>query len=273
MSFCVLGTRISRRLAVYNENQIRFIRRSCNILHDVEEHLKTIIREGVTTGEIDRVAADLIQSANAEAAFMGVKGNPDYPATCCISINEEIVHGIPGPRKLKSGDIVSIDCGAKSKGYYSDAAFTVAVGDVTDVAIGLMEATRDALFAGTDMARAGNHIGDISAAIQRTAEGRGFSVVRHLYGHGVGANLHEDPPIFNFGQPGTGPEIVPGMVLAIETMVCEKGHKIVTLDDGWTVVTADGGLAAHFEDTILVTVDGPVNLTRVNLEGTPLPRV
>jgi methionyl aminopeptidase len=260
-------------MAIYNEHQLRFIARSCEILHDVEEHLKTIIHAGITTAEIDRVAEDMILAAEAEPAFKGVKGDPDYPATCCVSINEEIVHGIPSPRKLKSGDIVSIDCGAKYKGYYSDAAFTISVGNVSDTALRLMDAARNALFAAAKQARPGNHVGDISAAIQHEAESRGFSVVRHLYGHGVGASLHEEPPIFNFGNPGTGPEIQVGMVIAIETMVCEKDWRIATLDDGWTVVTVDGGLSAHFEDSFLITENGPLNLTRVNLEGTPLPRV
>ncbi len=260
-------------MPTYNERQLKFIRQSCDILHDVEEHLKTIIREGVTTGEVDRIAEEMIRSRGALPAFKGVRGDPDYPATCCVSINEEVVHGIPGPRRFKSGDIVSVDCGAKYKGYHSDAAFTVAVGDVSDTALKLMEATRQALFAGAQKAVAGKHVGDISAAIQRTAEKPGFSVVRHLYGHGVGFSLHEEPPIFNYGTPRTGPEILPGMVLAIETMVCEKGYHIATLDDGWTVVTADGGLAAHYEDTYLVTDTESVNLTRVNIENTPLLRV
>ncbi len=259
-------------MPIYNEHQIKFIRQSCEILHEVEEHLKTIIREGITTAEIDRVAEEMIRSADAIPAFKGVKGDPDYPATCCISINEEIVHGIPGPRKIKNGDIVSIDCGTKYKGYYSDAAFTIAIGDVGETALRLMDATRNANWAGAKHARPGNHIGDISAAIQRVAEKPGFSVVRHLYGHGVGANLHEEPPIFNFGKPGSGPEIVPGMVLAIETMVCEKDYYIVTLDDNWTVVTSDSGLSAHFEDDYLITENGAVNLSRINIEGTPLLR-
>lgn len=261
------------QMAIYNDRQIKFIRKSCELLHEVEEHLKTIVREGITTGEIDEIAEDMIRSAGAVPAFKGVKGNPDYPATCCISINEEIVHGIPGSRKLENGDIVSIDCGAKLKGYYSDAAFTFAVGDVSDTAFSLMEATREALIQGSKKAMPGNRVGDISAAIQKTAEGRGFSVVRHLYGHGVGANLHEEPAIFNFGTPGTGLELKPGMVIAIETMVCEKNYHIVTLDDGWTVVTADAGLSAHYEDSFLITEDGNENLTRINLEGAPLLRV
>ncbi len=259
-------------MAVYNEHQIKFVRQSCELLHEVEEHLKTIIHEGMTTGEIDRVAEDMILSAGAVPAFKGVKGNPDYPATCCISLNEEVVHGIPGSRKLVSGDIMSIDCGAKLKGYYSDAAFTVAIGDVSDTALRLMDATRNALFNGAKATRVGNTVGDISAAIQQTAESAGFSVVRHLYGHGVGLNLHEEPAIFNFGIPGSGPDLMAGMILAIETMVCEKAYQIVTLDDGWTVVTADGGLSAHYEDTFLVTENGPENLTTINLEGTPLLR-
>jgi methionyl aminopeptidase len=260
-------------MPIYNRHQLKFIRQSCDILHDIEQHLKSIIREGITTAEIDRVAEEMILAADCLPAFKGVKGDPDYPATCCVSINDEVVHGIPGPRKLKSGEIVSIDCGAKYKGYYSDAAFTVAVGDVGDVAIRLMEATRDALFAAAEKIRPGGRVGDMSAAIQKTAEGRGFSVVRHLYGHGVGTSLHEKPAIYNYGTVGTGADLVPGMVLAVETMVCEKGWEIVTLDDGWTVVTADGGLAAHYEDTFLVTDDGFENLTKVNLAGDPLLRV
>jgi methionyl aminopeptidase len=261
------------QMAIYNERQINFIRESCKILHRVMEHLRTVVREGVTTGEIDSIAEKMILESDAEPAFKGVRGNPDYPATCCISINEEIVHGIPGKRKLESGDIVSIDCGARYKGYYSDAAFTFSVGDVGETALNLMKATSDALLAGSEKAIPGNRIGDISAAIQNTAEGQGFSVVRHLYGHGLGANLHEEPAIFNFGNPGTGMELKPGMVIAIETMVCEKDYRIVTLDDGWTVVTADGGLSAHYEDSFLITENGNENLTRINIEGIPLLRI
>ena len=260
-------------MPVYNEHQIKFIRHSCEILHDVEEHLKSLLCEGITTGELDSIAEAMIRERGATPAFKGVRGDPDYPATCCISINEEIVHGIPGSRKLKSGDLISIDCGAIYKGYYSDAAFSAAIGDVSDVTLRLMDATRNANWAGAAQAKPGNHIGDISAAIQKTAEAAGFNVVRHLYGHGVGANLHEEPAIFNFGKPGTGPEIVPGMMLAIETMVCEDDYMIVTLEDNWTVVTADGKLSAHYEDQYLITENGPENLSRINIEGTPLLKV
>ena len=260
-------------MPVYNEHQIKFIRASCDILHDVLEHLKSVVREGITTREIDKVAEKMIRDRDAEPAFLGVRGNPDFPATCCISFNDEIVHGIPGNRKIKDGDIVSIDCGAIYKGYYSDAAFTIAVGDVGEVALRLMNATSKALIQSAKKARSGNHIGDISAVIQRVAEKDGFSVVRHLYGHGVGLNLHEEPPIFNYGKPGIGPEIKIGQVLAIETMVCEKGYELLTLDNGWTVVTEDGGLSAHYEDTFLVTEKGSENLTRTNLEGAPLLHV
>jgi methionyl aminopeptidase len=259
-------------MPVYNENQIKFIRKSCAILHDVEEHLKTVIHEGVATEEIDKIAEEMIRKAGAVPAFLGVQGDPDYPATTCISINDEVVHGIPGPRKIRNGDIVSVDCGAKYKGYYSDAAFTVAVGDVGETALKLMEASREGVFAAGRKALPGNSVGDISAAIQFEAESKGFSVVHHLYGHGLGLKLHEEPAIFNFGTAGTGPTLLPGMVIAIETMVCEKGYLIETLENGWTVVTADGGLSAHFEDTFLITKSGCENLTTVNIEGTPLPR-
>lgn len=258
-------------MPVYNEQQIKFIRHSCDILHEVELHLMKIVRKGITTGEIDRIAEKMIRERDAIPAFLGVKGDPDYPATCCISINEEVVHGIPGDRKLKDGDLVSIDCGARYKGYYSDAAFSFGVGNVSDTVKRLLNATRNGNWAGGKKAVTGNHVGDISAAIQHTVEKDGFNVVRHLYGHGVGANLHEDPPIFNYGNPGTGPEIVPGMILAIETMVCEKGYMIETLEDNWTVVTSDGGLAAHYEDQYLVTESGPpINMTRINIEGTSI---
>ncbi len=258
-------------MSIYNERQIKFIKESCDILHEVEFHLMEIVREGITTGEIDKVAEDMIRSRGAIPAFLGVQGDPDYPATCCVSINEEIVHGIPSNRKLKDGDLVSIDCGAKYKGYYSDAAFSFGVGNVSDTVKRLMNATREANWAGAKKAVAGNHVGDISAAIQRVAEKDGFKVVRHLYGHGVGANLHEDPAIFNYGTPGTGIELLPGMVIAIETMVCEKDYMIETLEDNWTVVTSDGGLTAHYEDEYLVTEKGaPLNLTKINIKGTPL---
>lgn len=258
-------------MPIYNDHQIKFIRMSCSILHDVMEHLKKIIHEGITTAEIDRIAEEMILARDAVPAFKGVRGQPDYPATCCISINEEVVHGIPGARIIKSGDIVSIDCGAKYKGYYSDAAFTIAIGKVSPTALKLMEASREGVFAAARKAKPGKRVGDLSASIQYEAESRGFSVVRCLYGHGIGATLHEEPAIFNFGEMNTGPYIEENMVLAIETMICEKDFMVKTLDDGWTIVTADGGLAAHFEDTFLITKNGAENLTKVNIEGSPLP--
>jgi len=191
-------------MPIYNEHQLNLIKQSCKILHDVMKRLRELVNPGITTAEIDHEAEKMILKAGAVPAFKGVKGNPDFPATCCISINEEIVHGIPGTRKIKEGDLVSIDCGVKYKGYYSDAAFTVAVGEVNPTALKLMEAGLKALHSGASKAKPGNRVGDISAAIQYEAESRGFSVVRHLYGHGVGMNLHEQPAIYNFGTPGTG---------------------------------------------------------------------
>ena len=221
------------------------------------------LRPGVTTAEIERLIVDHIESSGGRSAFKGYRG---YPAYTCISVNDEVVHGIPGDRKLNAGDIVSIDIGVEKDGYFGDAARTFQVGDVTREAKRLLEVTRGALKRGTEMARDGNHLGDISNAVQRCVEEAGFSVVRDLVGHGIGRSMHEEPQIPNFGRPGRGPRLRAGMVLAIEPMVNAGGWRVRTLEDKWTVVTEDGSLSAHFENTEEITPAGPLELTATDWE-------
>ena len=216
------------------------------------------VQPGVTTGEIDRIIRKYIESMGAKPSFLGYSG---YPASACISVNNEVIHGIPGNRKIREGDIVSIDVGAYLNGYHGDNAATFAAGDITPEAKALIDATRDSLYEGIRAAVAGNRIGDIGAAVQRYVEVRGYSVVRQFVGHGVGTDLHEDPSVPNFGTPGRGPRLLPGMTLAIEPMVNAGSHEVKILGDGWTTVTKDGSLSAHFEHTIAITSDGPVILT------------
>jgi methionyl aminopeptidase len=216
------------------------------------------VRPGVTTAELDRLAEDVIRTAGAEPAFKGYHG---FPATICSSLNEQVVHGIPGKRKLAEGDILSVDVGAIVDGYYGDAACTYAVGHVSDEALRLMDATRKALEAGIAQALVGNRLYDISHAVQEVAEGAGFSVVREYVGHGIGRAMHEEPQIPNFGAAGKGPVLKEGMVLAIEPMVNAGGAAVCSLQDGWTVVTEDARPSAHFEHTVAVTSEGPAVLT------------
>ena len=216
------------------------------------------VRPGVTTADLDAIAEDVIVSAGASPAFKGYHG---FPATLCTSIDEQVVHGIPGPRVLREGEIVSVDCGAIVDGYYGDSARTFAVGGVSPRALRLMDITRRSLEAGIARCRPGMRLHDISAAVQAVAEGAGFSVVREYVGHGIGRAMHEDPQVPNYGKAGTGPTLKPGMVLAIEPMINAGAPDVRSLDDGWTVVTADGALSAHFEHTVAVTEDGPLILT------------
>lgn len=216
------------------------------------------VRPGVTTGELDAIAEDVIHSAGALPAFKGYQG---FPATICASLNEQVVHGIPGERRLTEGDILSVDVGAIVDGYYGDSAYTFAVGAVSDEATRLMDATRAALEAGVARCVPGMRLYDISNAVQHVAEGAGFSIVREYVGHGIGRAMHEEPQIPNFGPAGKGPTLKPGMVLAIEPMVNAGGAAVRSLDDGWTVVTQDMRPSAHFEHTVAVTDDGPYVLT------------
>ncbi len=220
-----------------------------------------ILRPGVTTGELDAAVEELIRSWGATPSFKGYFG---YPASICVSINEQVVHGIPDDRAIKDGDIVSVDIGAYLDGYHGDGARTFAVGDIPEGARKLMRVTRECLEMGIEQAQPGNRIGDISAAVQRHAEENGFGVVRQLVGHGIGQSLHEDPQVPNFGLPGQGPKIRAGMVLAIEPMINEGSFEVYTLADEWTVVTRDHKLSAHFEHTVAITDGGPVVLTVPN---------
>jgi len=220
--------------------------------------LRSKCHPGVTTSDLDEAADRFIAAQGAEASFKGYRG---FPGSICASPNSMVVHGIPGSYELKRGDIISLDVGVTKDGWVADAAATVPVGSVKPEARRLLEATKGALFAGADQARPGNHLGDVSAAIQGHIESAGFSIIRSLVGHGIGRDMHEDPQIPNYGERGRGPRLEPGMVLAIEPMVNAGGWETSLLPDGWTVVTEDGSLSAHFEHTIAVTEDGHEVLT------------
>jgi methionyl aminopeptidase len=216
------------------------------------------LRPGITTADLDRLADEHIRSRGGVPTFKGYRG---YPAAICVSPNEMIVHGIPGAYRLEEGDIVSVDVGVTREGFVADSAYTFPVGDVSADAERLLEAGQAALAAGIEQARAGNHLSDISHAIQRATEEAGFTVVRALVGHGVGRTMHEEPQIPNFGPPGHGPLLQPGMTLAIEPMINAGSSGITVLDDRWSIVTEDGSLSAHFEHTVAITEDGPRILT------------
>ena len=219
------------------------------------------VRPGITTFEIDRIARKFIEDAGAYPTFLGYNG---YPAATCISINDVVIHGIPSKsRTVKEGDIVSIDIGATYKGYVGDNAATFAAGKISPEAKRLSDTTREALYKGIEAAVAGNRVGDIAYAVQSYCEERGYSVVRTFTGHGVGTQMHEDPSVPNFGTPGRGQRLIPGMTIAIEPMINMGTHEVVQLSDGWTIKTKDGKLSAHFENTIAITKDGPVILTQV----------
>ncbi len=220
-------------------------------------------RPGVTTGDLDEAAEKFIRSQGATPAFKGYRG---FPGSICASPNSMVVHGIPGPYKLSRGDILSIDVGVVLDGWVADAAVTVPIGQVSPVARRLLETTRGSLFEAVEQCRPGNKLGDVSHAVQRRVEADGFSVVRSLVGHGVGRDMHEDPQIANYGEPGTGVDLLPGMVLAVEPMVNVGDHPIRMASDNWSVYTQDGSLAAHFEHTVAITEEGPRILTPWHLE-------
>jgi methionyl aminopeptidase len=236
---------------------------SGTILARCLQMLRSKARAGVTTGELDEAAERFIRSQGAEPAFKGYRG---FPGSICASPNSMIVHGIPGKYKLQRGDILSIDVGVVLDGWVSDAAVTVPIGAVSPIATRLMQTTREALFEAVEQVRLGNHLGDVSAAVQRKVEGDGFSIVRSLVGHGVGREMHEDPQIPNHGDPGTGPELEEGMVLAIEPMTTAGDDGIRVASDNWSVYSSDGSLACHFEHTVAVTPDGPRILTPWHLQ-------
>jgi methionyl aminopeptidase len=243
--------------------EIEAMARSGAILARALQMLRAKARAGVTTSELDDAAERFIRSQGAEPAFKGYRG---FPGSICSSPNSMIVHGIPGDYKLQRGDILSIDVGVVLDGWVSDAAVTVPIGPVSPIATRLIQTTRESLFEAVEQVRPGNHLGDISAAVQRKVEAEGFAVVRSLVGHGVGREMHEDPQIPNHGEPGTGPELEEGMVLAIEPMTTagEDGIRVGT--DNWSVYSSDGSLACHFEHTVAVTAEGPRILTPWHLE-------
>ncbi len=227
------------------------------ILLELREHC----RDGVTTGELDRIGEELTLKKKAKPAFKGYRG---FPASVCISVNEEVVHGIPSPKRVvKTGDVVGLDFGVIYDGYYGDSAMTVPVGAISAEVERLVNVTEQALYRAIEQAIPGNHLSDISAAVQRLADDNNYGIVREFCGHGIGRSLHEDPPVLNYVQNGKGPKIKAGLVIAIEPMINLGTDKVKVLDDGWTVITADGKPSAHFEHTIAVTADGPVILTRV----------
>ncbi|MGH2378455.1 MAG: type I methionyl aminopeptidase [Candidatus Limnocylindria bacterium] len=242
------------------EPEIATMRRAGLVVAEMLERCRAAVRPGVTTLELDRIAREVLREHGAVSSFLGY-GHPPFPATVCTSVNEEIVHGIPGRRKLREGDIVGIDAGAIVDGWHADAAVTVPVGRVAPEVQRLIDTTEEALRRGIAAVRAGGRLGDIGATVQRFAEGSGYSVVRNYVGHGIGEAMHEPPQVPNHGSPGQGRPINEGLCLAIEPMVNLGRPETRLLEDDWTVVTADGSLSAHFEHTIAVTHDGPVVLT------------
>ena len=251
-------------ILIKSKKEIDLIRESCRIVAETLQLVKRSVRVGVTTLELDRIAEDYIRSNDAIPAFKGYSqaGSFDFPGTICSSIDDEVVHGIPGSRALKEGEIISIDVGAKKNGYFGDAALTVAVGNISEAKQKLMKATEDSLYLGIKEAVAGARLGNISHAVQAHCEAQGFSVVRDLCGHGVGKRLHEDPSIPNFGRRDSGPVLKNGMTLAIEPMINMGDYDVRVAPDGWTVLTADGLPSAHFEHTIAI-IDGNAEILTV----------
>ena len=239
---------------IKTKKEIDYIRESCQIVAETLQLLKRYAKTGITTLELDKIAEDYILSNNARAAFKGYSqaGSFDFPGSICSSIDDEVVHGIPGNRVLKEGEILSIDVGVEKNGYFGDAALSVAIGKISDEKQKLMDVTERSLYLGIEQAAHGNKLGDISNAVQMEVENNGFAVVRDLCGHGVGKHLHEDPQVPNYGKKGMGVQLKNGMTLAIEPMVNMGSYKVFVADDGWTVYTADGLPAAHFEHTIAI---------------------
>ena len=239
-------------------DEIAKMRKAGRVVAEMHARVREAIRPGVTTGDLDRVAREVIERNGARSNFLGYHG---FPAVICASPNNVIVHGIPGDLRLEEGDVISIDCGAIVQGYHGDAAATYPVGTISDEAEKLLRATEESLAAGIDQMRDGNRLSDIGHAVQTVAEGAGFSVVREYVGHAIGTAMHEKPEVPNYGPPGKGPRLRAGNVFAVEPMVNAGGPDTRVLADGWSVVTADGSLSAHFEHTIAVTDDGPEVLT------------
>ena len=238
--------------------EIALMRRAGAMVAQVLQQLRSVVRPGMTTRDLDAEAERHLKKLGGRPAFKGYRG---FPATLCASVNEEVVHGIPGPRKLRDGDIVGLDYGVEISGFYADGAITVPVGAIPAEAQRLLHVTEEALTRGIAAVRVGERLSNISVAVQRHAEAAGYSVVRQFVGHGIGRNIHEDPPVPNYGEPDRGPRLKVGMVLAIEPMVNVGGPEVEIMPDGWTVVTTDRKLSAHFEHTVAITDEGPRVLT------------
>ena len=245
-------------ITLKSNREIELLKKAGNIVYQTHQYLKPYVKEGITTKELDKLAEDFIRSQDAIPSFKGYEG---FPATLCTSINDEVVHGIPENRKLKNGDIISIDIGACYKGYHGDSAWTYPVGEITEEKEYLLEHTEKALFIGLEQVKPGNRIGDIGAAIEEYAEQHNLGVVKELVGHGVGTKLHEEPEVPNYGKKNTGPLLKEGMVIAIEPMLNLGTADIYILDNDWTIKTDDGMPSAHFEHTVAVTKDGYQILT------------
>lgn len=245
-------------ITIKSKREIELLKIAGNIVYQTHQYLKPLIKEGITTKELDKLAEDFIRSKDATPSFKGYEG---FPSTLCTSINSEVVHGFPSDRKLKNGDIISIDIGACYKGYHGDSAWTYTVGEVDEKTKQLLEDTEKSLFIGLEQVKPGNRIGDIGYAIEQYARKHNLGVVRELCGHGVGTSVHEDPEVPNYGIPNTGPRLKEGMVIAVEPMLTLGSPKVFLHDNDWTVDTQDGSLSAHFEHTVVVTKDGYQILT------------
>jgi methionyl aminopeptidase len=256
---------IGERIAIKSRREIERMREIGHLTAEILLELRERARPGVTTHELDEIAAKALEKRGLNSPFLGYApgGVAPYPAVLCASVNEEIVHGIPGPRELRDGDIISLDFGVESGGWHGDSAVTIAVGEIDDEATRLIETTRDALEKGIEQMVPGARLSDIGHAVQTRAEREGYGVVRQFVGHGIGREMHEPPQVPNYGRPGRGPRLRAGMVFAIEPMVNVGSPRVRVLDDEWTAVTEDGSLSAHFEHTVLITDDGPEVLTRI----------
>jgi len=246
-------------VSLKTSRELRLMREAGKISQEALLKAGEAVKPGITTYELDKIVRTTIEKAGAVPSFLGYGG---FPASACISVNNVVIHGIPSKKQiLREGDIVSIDAGALYEGFHGDNAWTFPCGTISEEAQRLLDATRESLFEAIKMAQPGNRVGDIGSAVQRYVEARNYSVVRDFVGHGVGAKLHEDPSVPNYGTPGRGVRLLPGMTIAIEPMVNAGGHEVLVLGDGWTTVTRDGSLSAHFEHTVAITPDGPVILT------------
>jgi methionyl aminopeptidase len=260
-NYSVQPARILLMIHLKSSREIEIMKGANRIVAEILLELRERVREGATTADVDKIAEELTLKKKAKPAFKGYRG---FPASLCISINEQVVHGIPSPKRvLKNGDIVGLDFGVIYDGYYGDSAMTVAIGQIPPEVDHLLKVTEQCLYRAIEQAIPGNFVSDVSAAVQKLAEANGYGIVREFCGHGIGRSLHEDPPVLNYVQNGKGPKIKPGLVIAIEPMINLGTDKVKILEDGWTVITADGKPSAHFEHTIAVTPTGPEILTRV----------